>query len=139
MTDSERAAGSERAGGPSASDVGDGDIAIELRGIVKRFPGVVANNGIELIVQRRHIHTIVGENGAGESTLMKILYGSLRPDEGTITVDGTQRAFHRRATRSRRASGWCSSISCWPTTSPYGRTLSSACRAGSTLEKARPE
>src|SRR5258708_473731 len=94
MTDSERAAGSERASGPSASGAGDGDIAIELRGIVKRFPGVVANDGIELIVRRRHIHAIVGENGAGKSTLMKILYGSQRPDEGTITVEGTQRSFH---------------------------------------------
>ncbi|MEP6661822.1 MAG: ABC transporter ATP-binding protein [Acidimicrobiales bacterium] len=92
MTDSERAAGSERASGPSASDADD--IAIELRGIVKRFPGVVANDDIELIVRRRHIHAIVGENGAGKSTLMKILYGSLKPDEGTIIVDGTQRSFN---------------------------------------------
>src|ERR1700737_737437 len=90
MIDSERAASSVGASGPSASD----DIAIELRHIVKRFPGVVANDGIDLTVRRRHIHAIVGENGAGKSTLMKILYGSLKPDEGTIIVDGVQRTFN---------------------------------------------
>ena len=61
------------------------DLAIELRDIVKRFPGVVANDGVELTVRAGTIHAIVGENGAGKSTLMKTLYGAHRPDEGTIT------------------------------------------------------
>ncbi|GAB3433877.1 ABC transporter ATP-binding protein [Phycicoccus ginsengisoli] len=62
--------------------------AVELEGITKRFPGVVANKDITFAVRRGTVHAIVGENGAGKSTLMKILYGVQRPDEGTITVDG---------------------------------------------------
>src|SRR5690242_21307207 len=69
-------------------------IAIELRDIVKRFPGVVANDGVDLTVRAGTIHAIVGENGAGKSTLMKTLYGAHRPDEGTIVVDGVERQFH---------------------------------------------
>jgi simple sugar transport system ATP-binding protein len=62
--------------------------AVELRGITKRFPGVVANSDVNLTVRKGTIHAIVGENGAGKSTLMKILYGMQRPDEGEIIVDG---------------------------------------------------
>jgi len=68
--------------------------AIELRDIVKRFPGVVANDGVNLRVEPGTIHAIVGENGAGKSTLMKTLYGAHRPDEGTIVVNGIERQFH---------------------------------------------
>ena len=67
--------------------------AIELAGITKRFPGVIANDDVTLAVERGSLHAIVGENGAGKSTLMKILYGILKPDAGTITVDGKQVAF----------------------------------------------
>jgi simple sugar transport system ATP-binding protein len=68
-------------------------IAIELRDIVKRFPGVVANDGVNLTVRAGTIHAIVGENGAGKSTLVKTLYGAHRPDEGTVVVDGRERNF----------------------------------------------
>src|SRR5262245_9427015 len=71
--------------------------AIELRDIVKRFPGVVANDGVNLTVQPYTIHAIVGENGAGKSTLMKTLYGAHRPDEGTVVVDGRERHFRSPA------------------------------------------
>src|SRR5689334_17437386 len=71
-----------------AGPAGAGAPAVELRGITKRFPGVVANSDIHLKVERGTVHAIVGENGAGKSTLMKILYGVQRPDEGTIKVDG---------------------------------------------------
>lgn len=67
-----------------------GDIAVEVRGITKRFPGVVANKDIDITVRRGTIHALVGENGAGKSTLMKILYGVQKPDEGTIAINGQQ-------------------------------------------------
>jgi general nucleoside transport system ATP-binding protein len=68
-------------------------LAIELRDIVKRFPGVVANDGVNLKVEQGTIHAIIGENGAGKSTLMKTLYGAHQPDEGTITVNGAVKSF----------------------------------------------
>ena len=71
----------------------DSAYAIELRGIVKRFPGVVANDGVNLRVREGTIHAIVGENGAGKSTLMKTLYGAHQPDEGDILIHGTRRTF----------------------------------------------
>jgi len=67
--------------------------AVELRGIGKRFPGVIANYDVDLNVRAGTIHAIVGENGAGKSTLMKTLYGMQEPDSGTIAVEGTERRF----------------------------------------------
>lgn len=67
---------------------------VEVRGIVKRFPGVVANDGISLTIQCGEVHTLLGENGAGKSTLMNILSGMLQPDEGEIIVDGRAVTFH---------------------------------------------
>jgi simple sugar transport system ATP-binding protein len=85
-------------GRPGASTAGGtAPFAVELRGITKRFPGVVANRDIELRVGRGEIHAIVGENGAGKSTLMKTLYGEHRPDEGTILVDGREVQFRSPA------------------------------------------
>ena len=69
-------------------------IAVELRGITKRFPGVVANYDVDITVRTGTVHAIVGENGAGKSTLMKTLYGMQRPDEGTIAVNGRQVVLH---------------------------------------------
>src|SRR3954468_24552486 len=64
--------------------------AVELRGITKRFDTVVANEGVNLRVAAGTIHGIVGENGAGKSTAMNLLYGMYRPDEGQILVDGLE-------------------------------------------------
>lgn len=63
---------------------------IELRGISKFFPGVIANENINLSVRKGEIHAICGENGAGKSTLMKIIYGMQSPDEGQILVRGRE-------------------------------------------------
>ncbi|XUL94284.1 ABC transporter ATP-binding protein [Streptomyces galilaeus] len=79
--------------------------AVELAGITKRFPGVVANSDIRFSVRKGTVHALVGENGAGKSTLMKILYGMQKPDEGTIAVDGEQVTFSSPADAIARGIG----------------------------------
>ena len=63
-------------------------VAVELRNITKRFPGVIANKDVSLKVESGTVHALVGENGAGKSTVMKILYGMQSPDSGEIQVNG---------------------------------------------------
>ncbi|MCW2579331.1 MAG: hypothetical protein JWR82_932, partial [Blastococcus sp.] len=91
------APGESTSGGPPPRAGSAAAPAVELRGITKRFPGVVANRDIELLVRRGEVHAIVGENGAGKSTLMKTLYGMHRPDEGQILLDGREVHFRSPA------------------------------------------
>jgi ABC-type uncharacterized transport system ATPase subunit len=79
--------------GGATNDTMDATVAIKLTDIVKRFPGVIANDGVNLTVRQGSVHAIVGENGAGKSTLMKTLYGAHQPNEGTIEVNGRERVF----------------------------------------------
>jgi general nucleoside transport system ATP-binding protein len=67
---------------------------LELRGITKRFPGVLANDHIDLTLNEGEIHALLGENGAGKTTLMNILYGLYQPDEGEVLVRGKPIVVH---------------------------------------------
>ncbi|MFT3962308.1 sugar ABC transporter ATP-binding protein [Propionivibrio sp.] len=67
---------------------------IETSGIVRRFPGVVALNGVSLAIELGQVHVLAGENGAGKSTLVKILTGTYRPSEGSLRIDGGDPLAH---------------------------------------------
>ena len=69
------------------------EIVLEMRGIRKEFPGIVANDDVSFDVRRGEVHALLGENGAGKSTLMNILYGLYKADEGEILLQGKPVTF----------------------------------------------
>ena len=81
--------------------------AIRMESITKRFPGIVANDKVRLVVASGAFHAVIGENGAGKSTLLNILYGRYRPDEGRILVRGEDvtNALHGPSDAIRRGIG----------------------------------
>ncbi len=78
---------------------------LEMRGIVKRFPGVLANSNVNFDVNAGEVHALLGENGAGKSTLMRQLYGLYQPDEGQILIDGQPVTFRSPADAIRAGIG----------------------------------
>ena len=78
---------------PLGPEMKDERVELELRGITKRFPGVVANDDVNLRVRSGEILGLLGENGPGKTTLMNILYGLYSADEGEILIDGEPTAF----------------------------------------------
>jgi simple sugar transport system ATP-binding protein len=76
-----------------------------MRSIVKRFPGVLANAGVNFDVNSGEVHALLGENGAGKSTLMRQLYGLYQPDEGSISIDGQPQSFRSPADAIRAGIG----------------------------------
>ena len=69
------------------------EYVLELRNIVKRFPGVVALNNVQFQLKPGEVHALMGENGAGKSTLIKVITGVHKPDEGEILVKGQPVVF----------------------------------------------
>ena len=76
---------------------------LEISGLTKTYPGIVACDGISLSTEPGEIHAILGENGAGKSTLVKMIYGLVRPDSGSMAING--KSYSPKEPREARKSG----------------------------------
>lgn len=79
------------------------DTLLELRGLTKAYPGVVANSDVSFNIGKGEVHALLGENGAGKSTLVKTIYGLVKPDTGSMTLNGA--AYEPSEPRAARAAG----------------------------------
>jgi ABC-type uncharacterized transport system ATPase subunit len=79
------------------------DTLLELRGLTKAYPGVVANSDVSFTIGKGEVHALLGENGAGKSTLVKTIYGLVRPDTGSMTLNGAP--YEPSEPRAARAAG----------------------------------
>ncbi len=79
------------------------DVLLQLRGLTKAYPGVVANKDVSFDIGRGEVHALLGENGAGKSTLVKTIYGLVKPDSGAMTLEGS--SFQPPEPRVARAAG----------------------------------
>ena len=88
---------------PPAAEVAD--VVLEARGVTKRFPGVLANDAVDLTLRRGEVHCLLGENGAGKSTLMNVIFGLYQPDAGELLVEGEPVRFRSSADAIARGIG----------------------------------
>jgi len=79
------------------------DRLLDIRGITKAYPGVIANNDVSFAIERGEVHALLGENGAGKSTLVKIIYGLVAPDSGSLMLNGS--VFAPASPNAARAAG----------------------------------
>ena len=101
--------------------------AVELRGITKRFPAVVANDGVDFEAAEGEVHALLGENGAGKSTLSNILTGLYRPDDGEILLYGRPVEFH--SPRDALDAGICMVHQHFRLVAPFGPSVSAKTKA----------
>ena len=79
------------------------DILLDINGLTKAYPGVVANNNVSFQIRRGEVHALLGENGAGKSTLVKMIYGLVKPDSGSMTFQTNSYASIAKC----RTRHWC--------------------------------